>query len=219
MAAILIRRLATALPTLLAIILLSFVLMRLAPGGPFDARAPARSGDPRDARPPPMASTSRCPNRRPLSRPGCCTAISARRWSISDFTVGALIAQGLPVSLDAGRPGAGAGRHAGNRRRDTGRNPCRRPDRSGDHGRRDPADRGAELRHRPRAGAGVRALARMAAGFGPGQRPDRWCCRWSRSRFPPPARSPAWRARGWPWRWRRIMSAPPARAASRPARS
>ena len=34
---ILIRRLATALPTLLAVLLLSFALMRLAPGSPFDA--------------------------------------------------------------------------------------------------------------------------------------------------------------------------------------
>jgi len=40
MRAILIRRLATAVPTLLGVILLSFVLMRAAPGSPFDAERP-----------------------------------------------------------------------------------------------------------------------------------------------------------------------------------
>ena len=41
MRALLLRRLATALPTLAAVLILSFVLMRLAPGGPFcGGRAP-----------------------------------------------------------------------------------------------------------------------------------------------------------------------------------
>ena len=34
------RRLLTAVPTLLAIIILSFILMRVAPGGPFDGERP-----------------------------------------------------------------------------------------------------------------------------------------------------------------------------------
>ena len=34
------QRLLTAIPTLLAIIILSFVLMRIAPGGPFDGERP-----------------------------------------------------------------------------------------------------------------------------------------------------------------------------------
>lgn len=34
------RRLMTAIPTLLVIILASFFLMRLAPGGPFDGERP-----------------------------------------------------------------------------------------------------------------------------------------------------------------------------------
>ena len=37
MRAILMRRIATPIPTLLTVILLSFVLMRAAPGNPFDA--------------------------------------------------------------------------------------------------------------------------------------------------------------------------------------
>ncbi len=37
---LLLRRLATALPTLAAILILSFLLMRLAPGGPFDGERP-----------------------------------------------------------------------------------------------------------------------------------------------------------------------------------
>ena len=40
MGALIIRRLLTAIPTLLIIILLSFALMRVAPGGPFDGERP-----------------------------------------------------------------------------------------------------------------------------------------------------------------------------------
>jgi oligopeptide transport system permease protein len=40
MIALIFRRLMTAIPTLLAIILASFFLMRLAPGGPFDGERP-----------------------------------------------------------------------------------------------------------------------------------------------------------------------------------
>ena len=34
------RRLSTAIPTLFAVVLLSFLLMRFAPGGPFDGERP-----------------------------------------------------------------------------------------------------------------------------------------------------------------------------------
>ena len=37
---LILRRLMTAIPTLLAIIILSFLLMRFAPGGPFDGERP-----------------------------------------------------------------------------------------------------------------------------------------------------------------------------------
>jgi oligopeptide transport system permease protein len=40
MIALILRRLGTAIPTLFTVILLSFVLMRLAPGGPFDGERP-----------------------------------------------------------------------------------------------------------------------------------------------------------------------------------
>ncbi len=40
MASLILRRLITAIPTLLAIIILSFLLMRFAPGGPFDGERP-----------------------------------------------------------------------------------------------------------------------------------------------------------------------------------
>ena len=40
MGALIARRLLTAIPTLLAIIILSFILMRIAPGGPFDGERP-----------------------------------------------------------------------------------------------------------------------------------------------------------------------------------
>jgi oligopeptide transport system permease protein len=40
MTTLLLRRLLTAIPTLLAVLILSFVLMRMAPGGPFDGERP-----------------------------------------------------------------------------------------------------------------------------------------------------------------------------------
>ena len=40
MLSLVLRRLATAIPTLLAVVVLSFLLMRLAPGGPFDGERP-----------------------------------------------------------------------------------------------------------------------------------------------------------------------------------
>jgi ABC-type microcin C transport system permease subunit YejB len=40
MLTLILRRLMTAVPTLLAVILFSFLLMRFAPGGPFDGERP-----------------------------------------------------------------------------------------------------------------------------------------------------------------------------------
>lgn len=101
MAAILIRRLATALPTLLAIILLSFVLMRLAPGGPFDVERPL---DPATR----ATLTAAYGLDKPLPEQAVRYLGQVLRGDFGpslvykDFTVGALIAQGLPVSLELG---------------------------------------------------------------------------------------------------------------------
>jgi oligopeptide transport system permease protein len=99
--ALLARRLLTALPTLAAVIILSFLLMRVAPGGPFDGE---RALDPatRDAL---MAAYG-------LDRP-LLEQIGRYLWRLAhgdfgpslvyrDFTVTDLVAQGLPVSLTLG---------------------------------------------------------------------------------------------------------------------
>lgn len=95
------RRLLTALPTLAAVIILSFLLMRLAPGGPFDGERPL---DPqtRDAL---MAAYG-------LNEP-LHVQVGVYVWRLlhgdfgpslvyRDFTVTDLIARGLPVSLTLG---------------------------------------------------------------------------------------------------------------------
>jgi oligopeptide transport system permease protein len=110
------RRLLTAIPTLLAIIILSFILMRIAPGGPFDGERP-------------LAPETRAALEAAygLDRP-----LWEQVWLYlgrlaqgdfgpsmvyRDFTVSGLIAQALPVSLLigglalvlAGAMGVGAG--------------------------------------------------------------------------------------------------------------
>jgi oligopeptide transport system permease protein len=95
------RRLMTALPTLAAVIILSFLLMRVAPGGPFDGE---RALDPatRDAL---MAAYG-------LDLP-LPEQIGRYLWRLAqgdfgpslvyrDFSVTDLVAQGLPVSLTLG---------------------------------------------------------------------------------------------------------------------
>ena len=94
-------RLLSAVPTLLAVIILSFFLMRLAPGGPFDAERAL-----------PPAALAALNAHYHLDAP-----ISEQLWlylrhlaqgdfgpsyAYRDFTVQALIAQGLPVSLILG---------------------------------------------------------------------------------------------------------------------
>ena len=95
------RRLLTAIPTLLVIILASFFLMRLAPGGPFDGERPL---DP--------ATQAALQQAYGLDRP-----LWDQAWLYlsrlvqgdfgpslvyRDFTVSELIAQGLPISLMLG---------------------------------------------------------------------------------------------------------------------
>ena len=95
------RRLTTAIPTLLAIILASFFLMRLAPGGPFDGERPV-----------PPETQAALQAAYGLDRP-----LWEQAWLYisrllqgdfgpslvyRDFTVSELVAQGLPISLSLG---------------------------------------------------------------------------------------------------------------------
>jgi oligopeptide transport system permease protein len=95
------RRLFTALPTLAVVVILSFILMRLAPGGPFDGERPL---DPK-TREALMAAYG-------LDQP-LPVQIGRYVWRLlhgdfgpslvyRDFTVTDLIARGLPVSLTLG---------------------------------------------------------------------------------------------------------------------
>ncbi len=101
MRGLILRRLATTLPTLAAVILLSFLLMRVAPGGPFDAERPL---DP--------ATRAALEASYGLDRP---LPVQLGRYLLGiahgdlgpslvyrDFSVSDLVAQGLPVSLALG---------------------------------------------------------------------------------------------------------------------
>lgn len=101
MLVLLARRLLTALPTLAAVIILSFLLMRVAPGGPFDGE---RALDP--------ATRSALMSAYGLDRP-LPEQIGRYLWRLAqgdfgpslvyrDFTVTDLVAQGLPISLTLG---------------------------------------------------------------------------------------------------------------------
>ncbi|ARS28002.1 ABC transporter permease [Sphingomonas sp. KC8] len=101
MRALILRRLLTAVPTLLAVIILSFVLMKVAPGGPFDGE---RALDPAT-----QAALARTygldlPLHEQIWR--YLTRIAQGDFGPSlvyrDFTVTDLVAQGLPVSLTLG---------------------------------------------------------------------------------------------------------------------
>lgn len=98
---LLVRRLLTALPTLAAVVILSFLLMRLAPGGPFDGE---RALDP--------ATHATLERAYGLDRP---LPVQLGRYLARlahgdfgpslvyrDFTVTDLVARGLPVSLTLG---------------------------------------------------------------------------------------------------------------------
>lgn len=101
MRAILIRRLATAIPTLLAIILLSFVLMRAAPGSPFDTERPLDPAT-RAAFAAAYGLDKPLPEQAVRYLGGVLTGDFGPSLVYKDFTVGALIGQGLPVSLALG---------------------------------------------------------------------------------------------------------------------
>ncbi len=101
MLALIRRRLMTALPTLAAVVILSFLLMRLAPGGPFDGERPL---DPQTRE----ALMSAYGLNEPLH-----VQVGTYVWRLlhgdfgpslvyRDFTVTDLIARGLPVSLTLG---------------------------------------------------------------------------------------------------------------------
>ncbi|MCF8709993.1 ABC transporter permease [Rhizorhapis sp. SPR117] len=101
MFALLLRRLLTAIPTLLCVILASFILMRLAPGGPFDGERPLD----------PLTRTA-LQSAYGLDRPiheqmalyvgHLLTGDFGPSLIYRDFTVTQLIAQGLPISLTLG---------------------------------------------------------------------------------------------------------------------
>src|ERR1700761_2873719 len=101
MRAILARRLMTALPTLAAVILLSFVLMRLAPGGPFDGERPL---DPATRAALAHAYGLDLPWPEQLWRylAGLAHGDFGPSLVYRDFSVADLVRQGLPVSLTLG---------------------------------------------------------------------------------------------------------------------
>lgn len=101
MRTLILRRFATALPTLAAILLLSFLLMRLAPGGPFDGERPldpetrAALVEAYGLDQPLPAQIARYVGR--IAQGDFGPSLVYR-----DFTVTDLVAQGLPVSLTLG---------------------------------------------------------------------------------------------------------------------
>ncbi len=101
MGALIIRRLLTAIPTLLIIILLSFTLMRIAPGGPFDGERPLAPEIK-------AALESAYGLDKPLREQAWKYISNLARGDFGpslvyrDFTVSELVAQGLPISLTLG---------------------------------------------------------------------------------------------------------------------
>ncbi len=95
------RRLGTAIPTLAVVVFLSFLLMRLAPGGPFDGERPL---DPTTR----AALTSAYGLDRPLHEQFFRYVGNLAQGDFGpslvyrDFTVTDLVAKGLPVSLTLG---------------------------------------------------------------------------------------------------------------------
>jgi len=101
MHALLLRRLLTALPTLAAVVILSFVLMRVAPGGPFDGE---RALDPATRAALAKAYGLDLPLHEQVWRYLGRLAHGDFGPSLvyRDFSVTDLVAQGLPVSLTLG---------------------------------------------------------------------------------------------------------------------
>ena len=95
------RRLFTAIPTLAAVVILSFILMRVAPGGPFDGERPL---DPQ-TRAALMAAyglDKPLPQQIGLYVGHLLQGDFGPSLVYRDFTVGDLIARGLPISLTLG---------------------------------------------------------------------------------------------------------------------
>ena len=95
------RRLATAIPTLFLVVTLSFLLMRLAPGGPFDLEQPLEATV--------MANLRRLYRLDQPLHEQYLTYLGALlrgdfgpSFYFRDFSIGELFAQGLPVSMRLG---------------------------------------------------------------------------------------------------------------------
>ena len=101
MRALLVRRLLTAIPTLLGIVILSFILMRLAPGGPFDGER-ALDEDTRAALDAAYGLDLPLGEQIALYIGRLLQGDFGPSLVYRDFTVSELIAQGLPVSLTIG---------------------------------------------------------------------------------------------------------------------
>jgi oligopeptide transport system permease protein len=101
MLAFAIRRIATLVPTLFVIVTLSFVVIRLAPGGPFDeeqAVAPEIKANLERA----YGLDAPLPVQYVRYLNGLLHGDFGPSFKFKDFTVGELIAQGLPISLTLG---------------------------------------------------------------------------------------------------------------------
>ncbi|MGP1281854.1 MAG: ABC transporter permease [Parasphingopyxis sp.] len=101
MRALLLRRLLTAIPTLLGVVILSFILMRLAPGGPFDGER-ALDEDTRAALDAAYGLDLSLADQIALYLGRLLRGDFGPSLVYRDFTVSELIAQGLPVSLTIG---------------------------------------------------------------------------------------------------------------------
>jgi len=99
--ALLLRRLLTAIPTLLGVVILSFVLMRLAPGGPFDGER-ALDEDTRAAMDAAYGLDLPLGEQIILYIGRILRGDFGPSLVYQDFTVSELIAQGLPISLTIG---------------------------------------------------------------------------------------------------------------------
>ena len=158
------RRLASAIPTIFIVVTISFFLMRFAPGGPFNLE--------RALPPQIMANMLKAYQ---LDQPLYMQYLHYL-WNVlhgdfgpsyvyRDFSVAELIGQSLPYSLELG---SWAMLARGRRRRDRRRlrrAPPERHRRPSGHGGGDGRPDGAEFRRRPDAVAGLRRHAR------PGSRP------------------------------------------------
>jgi oligopeptide transport system permease protein len=101
MLAFAIRRIATLVPTLFVIVTLSFVVIRLAPGGPFDEEQ-ALSPEIRANLDRAYGLDAPLPVQYLRYLKGLAQGDFGPSFKFKDFSVGELIAQGLPISLSLG---------------------------------------------------------------------------------------------------------------------